>query len=71
MKVTIISNVLNVYLKLVLFMDQAEYRIFNEHLSILSFLSYLWGWANFPALGVKGAAIGLSFLLSGWLLIMQ
>ena len=58
MKVTIASNVLNVYLNAgFIYGSSGVQEFFNEHLSSLSLISYLWGWVNFPALGVKGAAI--------------
>ena len=58
MKVTIVSNVLNVYLNAgFIYGSSGVQEFFNEYLSSLSLISYLWGWVNFPALGVKGAAI--------------
>jgi len=67
MKVTIISNVLNVYLNAgLIYGSSGVEEFFNEHLSIISFLSSLWGWANFPALGVKGAAIA-TLISSFWM----
>ena len=67
MKVTITSNVLNVYLNAgLIYGSSGVEEFFNEHLSIISFLSSLWGWANFPALGVKGAAIA-TLISSFWM----
>ena len=67
MKVTIISNVLNVYLNAgLIYGSSGVEEFFNEHFSIISFLSSLWGWANFPALGVKGAAIA-TLISSFWM----
>ena len=67
MRVTIISNVLNVYLNAgLIYGSSGVEEFFNEHLSIISFLSSLWGWANFPALGVKGAAIA-TLISSFWM----
>ena len=67
MKVTVVSNVLNVYLNAgLIYGSSGVQEFFNEQLSILSFLSYLWKWANFPALGVKGAAIG-TLISSFWM----
>ena len=67
MKVTIISNVLNVYLNAgLIYGSSGVEEFFNEHLSIISFLSSLWGWANFPALGVRGAAIA-TLISSFWM----
>ena len=69
MKVTITSNVLNVYLNAgLIYGSSGVQELFNEHLSTLSFLSYLWGWTNFPALGVKGAAIA-TLISSLWMAI--
>ena len=67
MKVTVVSNVLNVYLNAgFIYGSSGTQEFFNEHLSFISFLSYLWGWANFPALGVKGAAIA-TLISSFWM----
>lgn len=67
MKVTIVSNVLNVYLNAgFIYGSSGIQDFFNEHLSSLSLISYLWGWVNFPALGVKGAAIG-TLISSFWM----
>ena len=67
MKVTITSNVLNVYLNAgLIYGSSGVQEFFNEHLSTLSFLSYLWGWTNFPSLGVKGAAIA-TLISSFWM----
>ena len=69
MKVTITSNVLNVYLNAgLIYGSSGVQEFFNEHLSTISFLSYLWGWTNFPALGVKGAAIA-TLISSLWMVI--
>ncbi|MAV69241.1 MAG: hypothetical protein CMG04_00300 [Candidatus Marinimicrobia bacterium] len=67
MKVTIVSNVLNVYLNAgFIYGSSGIQDFFNEHLSNLSLISYLWGWVNFPALGVKGAAIA-TLISSFWM----
>ena len=67
MKVTIVSNVLNVYLNAgFIYGSSGIQDFFNEHLSSLSLISYLWGWVNFPALGVKGAAIA-TLISSFWM----
>ena len=67
MKVTIVSNVLNVYLNAgFIYGSSGIQDFFNEHLSSLSLISYLWGWVNFPALGVKGATIA-TLISSFWM----
>ena len=67
MKVTIVSNVLNVYLNAgFIYGSSGIQDFFNEHLSSLSIISYLWEWVNFPALGVKGAAIA-TLISSFWM----
>ena len=67
MKVTIVSNVLNVYLNAgFIYGSSGVQEFFNEHFSSISFVSYLWGWVNFPALGVKGAAIA-TLISSFWM----
>ena len=67
MKVTIVSNVLNVYLNAgFIYGSSGTQDFFNEHLPGLSLISYLWGWVNFPALGVKGAAIA-TLISSFWM----
>ena len=67
MKVTIVSNVLNVYLNAgFIYGSSGIQDFFNEHLSGLSLISYLWGWVNFPAYGVKGAAIA-TLISSFWM----
>ena len=69
LKVTIISNVLNVYLNAgLIYGSNGVQEFFNEHFSTISFLSYLWGWANFPTLGVKGAAIA-TLISSFWMAV--
>ena len=56
--VTIVSNCLNVYLNAGFIYGTAGIKALVEtKLPGLVFLSGLWGWAPFPALGVKGAAI--------------
>ncbi len=58
MRVTITSNVLNVYLNAGLIYGTAEINKFFIHeVPSFFFLKYLWSWIDFPPLGVKGAAI--------------
>ena len=69
MAVTISSNVLNVYLNAGLIYGSAGIKtFFTEAAPNLSFLSYLWQWMEFPALGVKGAAIA-TLIASTWMAI--
>ena len=58
MTVTITSNIINLYLNAGLIYGSEGVRLFiNETIPELWFLSFLWGWADFPAMGVKGAAL--------------
>ena len=69
MKVTITSNVINVYLNAGLIYGSEGIRIFfTETAPSFSFLSHLWQWTDFPALGVKGAAIS-TLIASIWMSI--
>lgn len=56
--VTIASNFLNVYLNAgFIYGSDGIRNLINTKLPELTFLSGLWSWVSFPALGVKGAAI--------------
>ena len=67
MKVTITSNILNVYLNAGFIYGSSEVRVFFvEHLPSLSFFAVFWDWFNFPALGVKGAAVA-TLISSVWM----
>ncbi|MAJ50260.1 MAG: hypothetical protein CMB82_01430 [Flammeovirgaceae bacterium] len=68
MTVTIVSNLINLYLNAALIYgsDGIE-AFFKESGSGFSFLSVLWGWTTFPALGVKGAAIA-TLVASIWMM---
>ncbi len=67
MRVTIISNVLNVYLNAgFIYGSGGVQAFFMEHLPDFYIFSLLWEWANFPALGVKGAAIA-TLISSIWM----
>tara|TARA_B100001179_G_scaffold137734_1_gene99194 strand:+ start:925 stop:2343 length:1419 start_codon:yes stop_codon:yes gene_type:complete len=58
MSVTITSNVINVYLNAgLIYGSEGVKSFFSETIPALSFLSNLWQWTSFPAMGVKGAAI--------------
>ena len=58
MSVTVTSNAINVYLNAgLIYGSDGVAQFFADTLPALSFLSTLWQWTAFPALGVKGAAI--------------
>ena len=67
MTVTVVSNLINVYLNAGLIYGSQGVRdfIYDTAPSLL-FLSHLWQWADFPALGVKGAAIS-TLVASVWM----
>ena len=69
MTVTVASNFINVYLNAGLIYGSQGVRdfIYDTAPSLL-FLSHLWQWADFPALGVKGAAIS-TLVASVWMAI--
>jgi len=58
MSVTVTSNAINVYLNAgLIYGSDGVTQFFADTLPALSFLSNLWQWTAFPAMGVKGAAI--------------
>ena len=58
MMVTVSSNLINLYFNAALIYGSSGISLFfRESLPQFSFLSNLWGWTTFPALGVQGAAI--------------
>ena len=58
MNVTITSNAINVYLNAgLIYGSDGVTQFFTDTIPPLSFLSKLWQWTTFPAMGVKGAAI--------------
>ena len=58
MIVTIISNIINLYLNAALIYGSEGIDLFfREVFPSLSFLKFAWCWTTFPALGVKGAAL--------------
>jgi len=68
MKVTIASNMINVYLNAGLIFGSETLNVFFQSLpSPISGLSFLWSWYDFPELGVKGAAIA-TLISSMWML---
>jgi len=67
MTVNITSNVINVYLNAgLIYGSEGVKSFFSETIPALSFLSYLWQWTSFPAMGVKGAAIA-TLVASLWM----
>ena len=67
MAVTITSNVINVYLNAgLIYGSEGVKSFFTETAPSLSFISHLWQWTSFPALGVKGAAIA-TLVASLWM----
>ena len=69
MKVSITSNVINVYLNAGLIYGSAGVKLFfSETAQPLAFLSHLWQWTTFPAMGVKGAAIA-TLIASLWMFV--
>ena len=69
MTVTITSNLINLYLNAALIYgsDGVE-SFFRDVVPSLSFLSAIWGWASFPAMGVKGAALA-TLIASAWMVV--
>tara|TARA_B100000700_G_scaffold252544_1_gene284066 strand:+ start:245 stop:1663 length:1419 start_codon:yes stop_codon:yes gene_type:complete len=58
MSVVITSNIINIYLNAgLIYGTQGLKLFFTETIPGFSFLTFLWQWTYFPALGVKGAAI--------------
>ena len=69
MTVTVTSNALNVYLNAgLIYGSEGVARFFTETVPSLSFLSALWQWTTFPAMGVKGAAIA-TLIASTWMAV--
>ena len=69
MVVTIISNIINVYLNVgLIYGSDGVKTFFLEAVPQISFISQLWQWTDFPALGVKGAAIA-TLIASLWMSI--
>ena len=69
MRVSITSNIVNVYLNAGLIYGSEGVKIFfSENLPSLTFLSHLWQWTTFPAMGVKGAAIA-TLIASLWMFV--
>ena len=69
MNVTITSNAINVYLNAgLIYGSDGVTQFFADTIPSLSFLSKLWQWTTFPAMGVKGAAIA-TLIASIWMAV--
>ena len=70
LNVTVISNVINVYLNAGLIYGTDGLKHFFDSISIPVFSKswILWAWMDFPALGVKGAAFA-TLIASIWMFI--
>ena len=69
MNVTITSNAINVYLNAgLIYGSDGVTQFFADTIPSLSFLSKLWQWTTFPAMGVKGAAIA-TLVASTWMAV--
>ena len=67
MTVTVVSNLINLYLNAALIYGSEGIEVFfKEALPSFSFLSVLWSWTTFPAMGVKGAATA-TLIASAWM----
>jgi putative MATE family efflux protein len=69
MNVTVTSNAINVYLNAgLIYGSDGVTQFFADTIPSLSFLSKLWQWTTFPAMGVKGAAIA-TLIASIWMAV--
>ena len=69
MRVSITSNIVNVYLNAGLIYGSEGVKLFfSENVPALTFLSHFWQWTTFPAMGVKGAAIA-TVVASLWMFV--
>lgn len=66
MKVSVTSNIINVYLNVGLIYGTEKVIKFFDAYPFISWIGKLWAWVNFPALGVQGAAIA-TLIASVWL----
>ena len=69
MNVTVTSNAINVYFNAgLIYGSDGVTQFFADTIPSLSFLSKLWQWTTFPAMGVKGAAIA-TLIASIWMAV--
>ena len=69
MTVTVLSNLINLYLNAALiYGSEGIILFFRETMPSLSFLKILWSWTYFPAMGVKGAALA-TLIASIWMTV--
>ena len=68
MRVTVVSNALNVYLNagLIYGTEQLNTAFSNVWGINLSWVSSLWGWITFPEMGIEGAALA-TVIASAWM----
>jgi len=67
MKVTIVSNIINVYLNAGLIYGTDGVTAFFEKIGI-PWMAVLWQWYDFPAMAVKGAALA-TVIASVWMVV--
>ncbi len=70
MKVTVTSNVLNVYLNAgLIYGSENLYRFFSNIFGFdMNWFAKLWGWTDFPEMGVSGAATA-TVIASLWMVL--
>ncbi len=66
MTVSVTSNIINVYLNVGLIYGTEKVMIFFDAYPAIRWVGNLWVWVDFPALGVRGAAIA-TLIASAWL----
>ena len=70
MKVTVTSNIINVYLNagLIYGTENLKAALSNVYEIDMSWLAQLWGWTHFPQMGIKGAALA-TVIASIWMVL--
>ena len=70
MKVTVTSNLINVYLNagLIFGSEKLKSTLSDVFGMDLGLLAQLWGWTSFPEMGIKGAALA-TVIASAWTVI--
>lgn len=68
MKVTVTSNIINVYLNagLIYGTENLKTALSNVYGTDMGWLAQLWGWTHFPQMGIKGAAMA-TVIASIWM----